>query len=47
MQMDLARQLEQLSKEMDKQLMADLQVRLVPCVQSTSAQLSEKKNFTL
>jgi len=29
MQMDLARQLEQLNKEMDEQLLVDLQVRFV------------------
>lgn len=31
MQMDLARQLEQLNREMDEQLLADLQVQLVSC----------------
>lgn len=31
MQMDLARQLEQLNREMDEQLLTDLQVQLVSC----------------
>ena len=31
MQMDLARQMEQLNREMDEQLLTDLQVQLVSC----------------
>ena len=36
MQMDLARQLEQLNREMDEQLLVDLQVRLVSCSNDVS-----------
>ena len=43
MQMDLARQLEQLNREMDEQLLADLQVQLVSCSNDGSSMSRENR----
>lgn len=42
MQMDLARQLEQLNREMDEQLLTDLQVQLVSCSNDVTLECCER-----